>query len=256
VVRPARASHESGTRRRVSQEIPAAGRAEVHVGDDYGAHAAILASAGTLPVPVSSLFCRHNRFTADCPICSRGTVLDPGRASERRTRPKPARGAGRRGRADDAPARQFSGPHVTAGPYERDGGSYEVRLERVPGGVRLAEWSGGRLERRAPELPAADLAALVAAAVDGDLLSPGDAEALREAMRAEPAQGADGAVASPGRSGDMREELRVERLDAGRVRVGRWLLYPSRGWELQHAAPMLPAARYAEALRGFLALAG
>ena len=31
----------------------------------------------------------------------------------------------------------------------------------------------------------------------------------------------------------------------------RWLLYPSRGWELQDAPPMLPAARYAEAFRSF-----
>jgi hypothetical protein len=203
-------------------------------------------------VPVSSLFCRHNRFTADCPICSKGTVLDSGRAAGRRQRPKPAGGSGgRRGRADDAPARQFTGPHVTAGPYEReDGGRYEVRLERVPGGLRLAEWSDGRLERRAPELPAADLAALVAAAADGDLLPARDAEALAGALRTEPAAEGGTAAASAGRSGDMREELRVEPRDGDRVRVGRWLLYPSRGWELQDAAPMLPAARYAEALRG------
>jgi hypothetical protein len=203
-------------------------------------------------VPVSSLFCRHNRFTADCPICSKGTVLDSGRAAGRRQRPKPAGGSGgRRGRADGAPARQFTGPHVTAGPYEReDGGRYEVRLERVPGGLRLAEWSDGRLERRAPELPAADLAALVAAAADGDLLPARDAEALAGALRAEPAAEGGTAAASAGRSGDMREELRVEPRDGDRVRVGRWLLYPSRGWELQDAAPMLPAARYAEALRG------
>ena len=142
---------------------------------------------------------------------------------------------------------------MSVGPYEReDGGSYEVRLERVPGGVRLAQWSGGRLERRAPELPAADLAALVAAALEGGILPPRDASALAEAMRA-PADGepaGDGAAASPGRAGDMREELRVERRDGERLRIGRWLLYPSRGWELQDAAPMLPAVRYAEALRG------
>jgi hypothetical protein len=205
-------------------------------------------------VQVSSLFCRHNRFTADCPICSKGTVLDADRASGRRPRPKPAGASGRRARSDGAAARQFSGPHATAGPYEReDGGRYEVRLERVPGGVRLAEWSGGRLERRAPELPAADLAALVASAVDGELLAPRDAEALAQAVRAEPAEGGDRAAASAGRSGDMREELRIERRDGDRVRVGRWLLYPSRGWELQEAPPMLPAARYAEALTGFFA---
>jgi hypothetical protein len=203
-------------------------------------------------VRVSTLFCRHNRFTADCPICSKGTVLDADRAAGRRPRPKPGGGGGaRRTRSDAATARQFSGPHVTAGPYERDdGGRYEVRLERVPGGVRLAEWSGGRLERRAPELPAAGLASLVSAALTEELLPARDAGALADALRSEPEPGADGGpAASAGRSGDLREELRVEALDGGRVRVGRWLLYPSRGWELQDAPPMMPAARYAEALR-------
>ena len=71
-------------------------------------------------------------------------------------------------------------------------------------------------------------------------------------MRADPDGGAadHGApAASPGRAGDLREELRVERLDGDEVRIGRWLLYPSRGWELQEGPPMLPAVRYAEALR-------
>ena len=201
---------------------------------------------------MSSLFCRHNRFTADCPICSKGTVLDADRAAGRRPRPKAAGGGGaRRARSDATGSRQFSGPHVTAGPYEReDGARYEVRLERVPGGVRLAEWSGGALERRAPQIPAAGLAALVSAALSEELLPARDANALAEALRTAPEAGADGAVAaSSGRSGDLREELRVEPLGDGRVRVGRWLLYPSRGWELQDAPPMLPAARYAEALR-------
>ena len=31
------------------------------------------------------------------------------------------------------------------------GESVEVRLEKVPGGVRLAEWAGGALQRRAPD---------------------------------------------------------------------------------------------------------
>jgi hypothetical protein len=204
-------------------------------------------------VRVSSLFCRHNRFTADCPICSKGTVLDADRAPGRRPRPKPPGGSGtRRTRSEAGAPRQFSGPHVSAGPYERDDGArYEVRLERVPGGVRLAEWSSGRLERRAPELPAPGLAELVSAALAEELLPARDADALAEALRAAPDLAADrGSGASPGRSGDLREELRVEPLDRGRVRVGRWLLYPSRGWELQDAPPMMPAARYAEALRG------
>ena len=129
---------------------------------------------------------------------------------------------------------------------------YEVRLERVPGGVRLASWSGGRLERRAPELPVAGLRSLVGAALERALLENEDLAALTDAMRADPnggATGEGGPAASPGRAGDLREELRVERVDGGAVRIGRWLLYPSRGWELQEAPPMLPAARYAEALR-------
>jgi hypothetical protein len=204
---------------------------------------------------VSSLFCRHNRFTADCSICSKGTVLDADRATGRRSRPKP-RGGASPGSSRRA-ATQFSGPYVSAGPYEReDGGRYEVRLERVPGGLRLAEWAGGRLERRAPELPAADVGALVAAASERELLPPRDLDALAGALREAPAAAAtpatdrgDAAAASPGRSGDMREELRVEPRSGGRIRVGRWLHYPSRGWELQDAPPMLPAQRYAEALR-------
>jgi hypothetical protein len=85
-------------------------------------------------------------------------------------------------------------------------------------------------------LPARDLAAL--------------SEALSAASDATANGSGEGAGSSAGRSGDMREELRVERIDGDRLRIGRWILYPSRGWELQDAPPMLPATRYAEALRG------
>ena len=146
---------------------------------------------------------------------------------------------------------------MSSGPYLREhGGSYEVRLERVPGGVRLAQWSGGRLERRAPELPAADLLGLVAAVAERELLPAGDAGALTQVLRVEPgAEEGQAVAASPGHAGDLREELRVERRDGDVVRVARWLLYPSRGWELQDAPPMLPAARYAEAFRSFFGAA-
>ena len=45
---------------------------------------------------------------------------------------------------------------------------------------------------------------------------------------------------SKGRTGDFKEELRVEALEDGRVRVGRWVLRPAQGWQLQEAPPMLP----------------
>ena len=207
---------------------------------------------------MSGLFCRHNRFTADCPICSKGTVLDSSRAEER---PRPRSSGSSRARSAATP-RQFTGPHVAAGPYEREEGTYEVRLEKVPGGVRLAQWSRGALEKAAPVVPSGDLAALITAALEKELLEGRDAEGLRGALAA----GASPAVldrapyggpkqdsgedfgASAGRAGDLKEELRVERVGDGRVRVGRWLFWPGRGWELQEAPPMFPAARYAEAL--------
>ena len=191
-----------------------------------------------------SLFCRHNRFTADCPICSKGTVLEGGRRPARRsTAAKP-----KREKADRASSPAFSGPHVRAGPYEDDAGSYEVRLERVPGGVRLAEWASTGLRRRAPVLRTADLPALVEAAAE--VLDARDGNRLTAALSVQPEPQPDrhGVGVSRGRSGDFKEELRVEPLPDGRVRVGRWVLRPGSGWELQDAPPMLPAGRYAEAL--------
>jgi hypothetical protein len=182
-------------------------------------------------------------------------VLDSSRTAERRPGSSSSSGSRARRRSGaGGPAADFSGPYVAAGPYEReDGTRYEVRLERVPGGVRLASWSGGRLERRAPELRADDLAGLIAQARERELLPERDIAALENAVAANPsadgASNGDGAGASPGRAGDMREELRVEPRADGMVRVARWLLFPSRGWELQEAPPILPAARYAEALR-------
>ena len=191
-----------------------------------------------------SVFCRHNRFTADCPICSKGTVLDPGRGGRRRSSGSGTSGASRPARGSATPA--FNGPHVSAGPYEDEQGTgYVVRLERVPGGVRLAEWAGSELRRRAPVLRAADLATLAAGAQG--VLSDGDARALGGAL--EERRSADGdAGVSRGRTGDFREELRVEATGGDLVRIARWVQRPGAGWELSDAPPMLPAARFAEAL--------
>lgn len=195
-----------------------------------------------------SVFCRHNRFTADCPICSRGTVLDPKRSGARRA-PRGSH-ATRRERKASADPPAFQGPNVQTGPYEdQEGVSYDVRLEKVPGGVRLAEWAGSRLRRRAPVLDAAGMRRLAAGAEA--VLDVRDAQALARALGAEAElAGNGGAGVSRGRSGEFKEELRVEVLDSGRLRVGRWVLRPGSGWELQDAPPMLPAARFAEALAG------
>jgi hypothetical protein len=186
-------------------------------------------------------FCRHNRFFAECPICSKGTVLDPARLATRRTssRTRSTGGAKRRSAAPAAGAPRASrGPFVSAGPYD----GAEVRLERVPGGLRLASWRGGQIERTAPVLDAADAPGLLAEAVTKELLAappPENGEGGGEV-------GAFGA--SPGRSGELRDELRVERLDEGRIRVARWIMRPNRGWELQEAPVMLPPARFTQAL--------
>jgi hypothetical protein len=198
---------------------------------------------------VNSLFCRHNRFTADCPICSKGTVLD---TSKPAARPRPARssgGSGKRGSSAVA-SRVVTGPYASAGPYEDEAGdSYEVRLERVPGGVRLAEWASGQIRRSAPVLAADGLAELVAAVREREILREADGEALFSAACAEPGGDPVPHGASRGRAGDMQEELRVERLEGDRLRIARWILRPGAGWELQEAPVMLPAARYAEAIR-------
>jgi hypothetical protein len=204
---------------------------------------------------LSSLFCRHNRFTADCPICSKGTVLDSSRGSTRGRAPRQAKVAvrrpGQKSTAAAGQAREFTGPFVSAGPYERDGQRYEVRLEKVPGGLRLAAWTGRSLERRAPVLRAMDLPAMVGAARERSLLPPRDLDALERAIAVDPAEGDDADFgASPGRAGDLREELRVDSDDEGRLRIARWIYRPGeRIWELQEAPVMLPAKRFAEALR-------
>jgi hypothetical protein len=195
-------------------------------------------------------FCRHNRFFADCPICSKGTVLDPDRQAQRRSRPS---GGGRTGpakRRPSAPAATTArGPFAAIGPYD----GAEVRLERVPGGLRMAAWRGGQIERAAPVVAGLDLPGLLGEAAAKELLSV----SLERDARAEAAEpGAYGA--SPGRTGELRDELRVERLEHGRVRVARWIMRPNRGWELQEAPVMLPPQRFAQALaaaadRGVLA---
>jgi hypothetical protein len=231
--------------------------------------------------PVVSLFCRHNRFTADCPICSRGTVLDErtagrGARSERAT--NSTSGAPRRaGAARPASQRRSAGrgavtvrgPSASVGPYQRGGETYEVRLERVPGGLRLAEWAAGQLRAVAPVLAPGDLADLIRDAATARVAEDDEhaelVRALAQATQAPPASvGAEarsarsepaapdgvtgGFGASPGRSGELRDELRVERLDEDRVRVARWVLRPGTGWDRLDAPTMLPARRYAEAL--------
>ncbi len=160
-------------------------------------------------------------------------MLDSSRPAPRRSGPRP-RGAKKQG--GSAPV--YKGPHASAGPYTDDEGSYEVRIERVPGGLRLASWMAGQIRRAAPVLRSEDLPGLLHRALEAGVIEDGLANGI-------PTQ--DGV--SPGSAGELREELRVEALEDGRVRVARWILRPNRGWELQEAPVMLPPARYAEAFQ-------
>jgi hypothetical protein len=209
-----------------------------------------------------SLFCRHNRFVAECPICSKGTVLDPNRKPERRPRAAPVKRPGAKRPVQAASGVRISrGDFAAAGPYD---GGREVRLEKVPGGLRLASWHAGQLVKMAPVLAVEDLPGMLSSAAEQGLLpavdlpgiadggasgagaadgasAPGGSPAARD-----PALGAHGA--SPGRSGELRDELRVERLDDERLRIARWIMRPNRGWELQEAPVLLPADRFLGAL--------
>jgi hypothetical protein len=214
-----------------------------------------------------SLFCRHNRFVAECPICSKGTVLDPNRKPERSPRPASSRRAGAKRPVRAAGGVRISrGDFASAGPYD-DG--REVRLEKVPGGLRLASWHAGQLAKEAPVLTLEDLPRMLSSAAEQGLLPaeglPGAPDrdvaspphgGTGSAPSGDPALGAHGA--SPGRTGELRDELRVERLDDERLRIARWIMRPNRGWELQEAPVLLPADRFMRALgsaaeRGVLA---
>ena len=196
-----------------------------------------------------SRFCRHNRLTVECPICSKDTLTAPA-PKARRAPARAGAGGARSGRRAPAPgsARVSRGPFVAAGPYE-DG--REIRLERVPGGLRLAAWQAGEIARQAPVLPAGDVATLLAEAATRELISP---PVSPEAGPVAPGEHG----ASPGRAGDLKDELRVERLDGARVRIARWVLRPNAGWQLQEAPVLLPPKRFEQALaaaarRGVLA---
>ena len=188
---------------------------------------------------MSSLFCRHNRFTADCPICSKNTVL---------ARPAPAERPRSSGSSKKTSTRKPAAPtvtrypHVSVAPVEREARIYEVRLEQVPGGLRLGQWHSGELERKAPVVPAPRLRELLDEARGRGFVKFDLPEDSHDA-------GDDFGV-SEGRAGDMREELRVDRVGDGFVRIARWIFWPGTGvgWELQDAPVMLPEKRYEQAL--------
>ena len=207
----------------------------------------VAADAVALEVTLSPAFCRHNRFVAECPICSKGTVLDPNPAASRRA-PAHARaragGTRRTRQARPIATRPRAGRTEARGPYD----GAEVRLERVPGGLRLASGAAAQIERSAPDARRGRPARPARRAAAERTRSPrrrAAATASRERARSRASS-----APAPGRTGELRDELRVEPLDDGRVRMARWVMRPNRGWELQEAPVMLPPARFAAGARG------
>ena len=181
-----------------------------------------------------SLFCRHNRFISECPICSKGTVLDPNRKAERRPRPNARPGSRSRpkGRVQAAGATRVSrGPFASAGPYE-DG--REVRLEKVPGGLRLAAWHAGQLVKDAPVVALADLPEMLGSAAEQGLLPKRRGRLARRA-----------------RGRRARREPRAHRRAARRAARGAPRRRPAADRALDHAPePGLGAAGDAGAAAG------
>jgi hypothetical protein len=182
-------------------------------------------------------------------------VLDPNRKQERRPRAATVKRPGAKRPVQAASGVRISrGDFAAAGPYD---GGREVRLEKVPGGLRLASWHAGQLVKKAPVLAVEDLPGMLSSAAEQGLLPAEDLPGAQDGAGATPADaapdderapalGAHGA--SPGRSGELRDELRVERLDDQRLRIARWIMRPNRGWELQEAPVLLPADRFLGAL--------
>lgn len=171
-------------------------------------------------------------------------MLDTQRKPDRRPRPAPG-GTRKRGGAAAAPS--YKGPFATAGPYRDEELQYEVRLERVPGGLRLAAWTAGSIRRMPSRMLLLDLPGLLRDAVERAVFAEPDIQVVSDAIAE--GNGGDGSFGrSPGRAGELRDELRVERLDDTWIRIARWIDRPNRGWELQEAPVMLPASRYVEAL--------
>ncbi len=167
-------------------------------------------------------------------------MLDPERQTQRRSSSGSRTStAGKRRNGPGTVTTTSRGPFASVGPYD----GAEIRLERVPGGLRMAAWRGGQIDRTAPVVDAGDIPALLVKAAESEVLAAGPALQGADAP-AEP--GTFGG--SPGRTGELRDELRVERLDDGRVRIARWIMRPNRGWELQEAPVLLPAQRFTQAL--------
>jgi len=110
---------------------------------------------------------------ADCPICTKGTVLDPERQAQRRPRTSSAARTDAGGKRRSGPAagvaRSSRGPFASVGPYD----GAEIRLERVPGGLRMAAWRGGQIDRVAPVVVAEDVPALLEEAAEKEVLAAG-----------------------------------------------------------------------------------
>ena len=120
-----------------------------------------------------------------------------------------------------------------------------MRLERVPGGLRLAEWQAGPSRAGRPCCARRPRRACWREAASKELVA--DARALADGRRAE--SGDVARMAAPARAARASCATSCGWSVDGEPRADRALgLRPGAGWQLQEAPVMLPPARFEQAL--------
>ena len=238
--RRARARRPAARRAGPAQHVGAVQGAEVEVGDDGRGHARMVA-ARHYSRPLVPTFCRHNRFVADCPICSKGTVLDPAQQAPRRRQAPSRSGARRAAKAGGRHGAHLARAVRVRGPLRRRGGAAGARARRAAAGLVArrsdrAHRPGARAQR--PARPARRGGRRGAAAAR---------RRRRHGAAAEPGRLRRRAPAAPASCATSCASSAVE---DDRVRVARWIMRPNRGWELQEAPVMLPPQALRRGARG------
>ena len=134
--------HEPVANGRKPNHVGPAQQPEVEVGD----HAEVHGRDGRSPTSVRGA-CRVSAattgFWSTAPSAPRTPCWIPAGSGARPAPRASSTGTPRRA----ASVSSSRGPYAAAGPVP---GGIEVRLERVPGGLRLAEWEAGQIARRHP----------------------------------------------------------------------------------------------------------
>ena len=189
---------------------------------------------------MSSLFCRHNRFTAECPICSKGSVL----AREAPERVKPAKPASTRSKS--AVAQGGGGDASRATRTSRPSRSSTRRASTRCGSRRCPAACGWRVARGRARAPRPGAARVRAARRCSTRRAGARWWASTWRTREPQAEGIGGKRGPRGRH-EGGAAAGAPRPSPASSASARWIFWPGTGvgWELQEAPVMLPEARFA-----------